>query len=89
MVWGPTNCGKTSLLNPILAFIPHQNVATLTKEGRFSLAMVNRTTELTFVDEFEADNLSAEQAKQVLQGMRGPHYFIPITFTFTGMHKIG
>ena len=89
MVWGPTNCGKTTLLNPILAFIPHQNVATLTKEGRFSLAMVNRTTELTFVDEFEAANLSAEQAKQVLQGMWGPQYSSPITFTYTGSHTIG
>ena len=68
MVVGPIDCGKTSIINPILEMIPSEHVASITAENQFSCSMLNDDTLLTFVDEFTEKHLSARDAKSVLQG---------------------
>ena len=68
MVVGPRDCGKTTIINPILELIPAEHVASLTPEKQFSCSMLNQDTELTMVDEFNEQNLTASSAKEVLQG---------------------
>ena len=68
MVVGPHDCGKTTMINPILELIPVEYIGSITKENQFSTSSINKDTRLTFVDEFEADRLTASQAKATLQG---------------------
>ncbi len=68
LVVGPKDCGKTTLINPILELIPHEFLASITKENQFSTSSINKNTRLTFVDEFSSDRLSADQCKSTLQG---------------------
>jgi hypothetical protein len=69
LVHGVKDCGKTSIVNPILGVIPTECVASITCErNQFATSMLTENTELTFVDEFTEDRLDADTAKNVLQG---------------------
>lgn len=54
---GPSNSGKTSWVAPILKMMDMENVATVTREGKFSAHMLNAETELLFVDEWAPGNI--------------------------------
>ena len=51
---GPGDSGKTTWLEPILAILDEEKVATCTDEGKFSTQMIESDTQLVFVDEFSA-----------------------------------
>ena len=67
LVYGPKNCGKTTIINPIMAFTKPEHVGSLTAEKEFSCSMLDPLTQLIFVDEFSDHTISAEIAKRVLQ----------------------
>ena len=69
MVTGPTNCGKTTLVNPILEIIDEEKVISITLEkNSFNTSMFEKETELCFVDEFVEEHLTPQQAKNLCQG---------------------
>ena len=70
MVVGKKNCGKTTLVNPLLNLIDEEKVASLTKEAKFATSMITADTQLVFVDEFSEQFLDASQAKMIIQGGR-------------------
>ena len=55
---GPSNSGKTSWIAPILKMMDMDNVATVTREGKFAAHMLRPETELLFVDEWAPGNKS-------------------------------
>ena len=65
---GAANSGKTSLSQPILVLIPHSNVATITKQRVFNKAMINRFTEVIFIDEACPSTLDMDDWKLLTQG---------------------
>ena len=65
---GPTNSGKTSLFLPILGVIHHGNVATITKQRVFNKAMINKATEVIFIDEATTSTLDIDDWKILTQG---------------------
>ena len=65
---GAANSGKTSLFQPILGLVHHSNVATITKQRVFNKAMINRFTELIFVDEASPSTLDIDGWKILTQG---------------------
>ena len=48
---GAANSAKTSLFQPLLGLIHHSHIATISKQRVFNKAMINRFTELIFIDE--------------------------------------
>ena len=68
LVFGEPDCGKSTIVKPVLQFIPMENMASFTKEKAFSTSLLKPETLLTHVDEFSEEYVSADQAKQVLQG---------------------
>ena len=70
MVVGKKNCGKTTLVNPLLNLIDEEKVASLTKEAKFATSMITADTQLVFVDEFSEQFLDPSQAKMIIQGGR-------------------
>ncbi len=48
---GAANSGKTSLFQPILGLVHHSNIVIITKQRVFNKAMINRFTEVIFIDE--------------------------------------
>ena len=67
LVVGKKNCGKTTLVNPLLNLIDEEKVASLTKEAKFATSMITADTQLVFVDEFSEQFLDASQAKMIIQ----------------------
>ena len=65
---GAANSGKTSLFQPILGLIHHSNVATITKQRVFNKAMINRFTEVIFIDEACPSTLDMDDWKILTQG---------------------
>ena len=65
---GAANSGKTSLFQPILGLIHHHNVATITKQRVFNKAMINRFTEVIFIDEACPSTLDIDDWKILTQG---------------------
>ena len=51
---GPGNSGKTTWLEPILAVLDEEKVATCTDEGKFATQMIEADTQLVFIDEYSA-----------------------------------
>ena len=47
---GPSDSGKTTWLTPILEIVDKENVATVTREGKFACHMITEETELLFID---------------------------------------
>ena len=47
---GEADSEKTSLFYPMLGLIHHSNVATVTKQKAFNKAMINKHTEVIFID---------------------------------------
>ena len=62
------NSGKTSLFQPILGLIHHHNVATITKQHVFNKAIINRFTEVIFIDEACPSTLDIDDWKILTQG---------------------
>ncbi|MCV6576596.1 MAG: DUF5906 domain-containing protein, partial [Cohaesibacter sp.] len=65
---GDTNSGKTSLFQPLLGLIHHNNVATIAKQKMFNKAMINHTTEVIFIDEASPSTLDIDDWKILTQG---------------------
>ena len=61
------NSGKTSLFQPILGLIHHHNVATITKQRVFNKVMINRFTEVIFIDEAFPSTLDIDDWKILTQ----------------------
>ncbi|XP_066922183.1 uncharacterized protein [Clytia hemisphaerica] len=65
---GSNNSGKTSWANVLLGLIPHNNVAIFSKEKTFGSMMINKRTELLFIDEWVYETMAPDQVKSILQG---------------------
>ena len=65
---GAANSGKTTLFQPILGIVHHSNIATITKQRVFNKAMINRFTEIIFIDEASPSTLDIDDWKIVTQG---------------------
>ena len=65
---GDANSGKTSLFHPILGLVHHNNVATVTKQRVFNKAMINKFTEVIFIDEASPTTLALDDWKILTQG---------------------
>ncbi|KAK3748776.1 hypothetical protein QZH41_013521, partial [Actinostola sp. cb2023] len=65
---GDTNSGKTSLFLPVLGIVHHTNVATVTKQRVFNKAMINKSTEVIFIDEATPNTLDIDDWKILTQG---------------------
>lgn len=68
VVVGEKDSGKTSWANVLLGLIPETKVAVLTKEKVFGSSMIKDDTELLFIDEWNADMMSSDLVKTLLQG---------------------
>ena len=65
---GDANSGKTSLFQPVLGLIHHSNIATVTKQRAFNKAMINKTTEVIFIDEASISTMEIDDWKILTQG---------------------
>lgn len=65
---GDANSGKTSLFLPMLGIMHHSNIATVTKQRAFNKAMINKFTELVFLDEATASTMDVDDWKTLTQG---------------------
>ena len=65
---GDANSGKTSLFQPLLGLIHHENIATITKQKVFNKAMINHTTEVIFFDKASPSTLEIDDWKILTQG---------------------
>ena len=65
---GAANSGKTSLFQPLLGLIHHSHIATISKQRVFNKAMINRFTELIFIDEASPSTLAIDDWKILTQG---------------------
>ena len=52
VVYGDSNCGKTSLFQPIAAVIGPEGLVETTKEGKFSTQMLTSETEVILLEEW-------------------------------------
>ena len=64
---GDANSGKTSLFFPLLGIIHHSNVATITKQRTFNKAMIDKFTELIFIDEASVSTMDIDDWKTLTQ----------------------
>ena len=48
---GPADSGKTSLFSPVFQIVPLNRIARVTKQKNFNKAMIDRYTEVIFLDE--------------------------------------
>ena len=62
------NSGKTSLFQPLLGLMHHSHIATITKQRVFNKAMINRFTEMIFIDEASPSTLAIDEWKILTQG---------------------
>ena len=65
---GEAGSGKTNLFYPILGLMHHSNVATVTKQKVFNKAMINKHTEVSFIDEATLSTLDVDDWKILTQG---------------------
>ena len=65
---GDANSGKTSLFQPVLGLIHHSNIATVTKQRAFNKAMINKATEVIFIDEASVSTMEIDDWKILTQG---------------------
>ena len=65
---GEADSGKTSLFYPILGLMHNSNVATVTKQKVFNKAMINKHTEVIFIDEATPSTLDVDDWKILTQG---------------------
>ena len=68
LVWGPSDSGKSTWLEPFRGIIPDKYIASITKEGKFGTSMITADTQLTFIDEFVPGIIPDWRAKQLFQG---------------------
>ena len=57
-----------TLLFILLGIIPSKFVATVSKEGVFSLSQLNQDTQLVHIDEWSTETMCSDTVKTVLQG---------------------
>ena len=68
VVAGPRDSGKSTWASVFLSIVSFRYLASITKEKRFSTAMINSDTQLVFLDEWSPDHLQSDTAKLLLQG---------------------
>ena len=56
------------MFQPILGIVHHSNIATITKQRVFNKAMINRFTEIIFIDEASPSTLDVDDWKILTQG---------------------
>ena len=67
-VAGPRDSGKTCWANIFHRVVPAESIATITKEHRFSAAMLTDDTQLVIVDKWSTHTMQSDLAKTILQG---------------------
>lgn len=65
---GPADSGKTSLFSPVFQIVPLNRIARVTKQKNFNKAMIDRYTEVIFLDEAFAGLLDVDDWKIICQG---------------------
>ena len=65
---GDANSGKTSHFQPVLGLIHHSNIATVTKQRAFNKAVINKATEVIFIDEASVSTMEIDDWKILTQG---------------------
>ena len=68
LVYGDSDSGKSSWARLFFGLISQSNIASITKEKSFGCSMLNEATELIFIDEWNSKTMSADTAKQLIQG---------------------
>ena len=68
VVAGPRDSGKTSWAAVFHRLIPAHCIAIITKERQFSAAMIDESTQLVIIDEWNATSMDSSLAKTILQG---------------------
>lgn len=69
-LFGSANCGKTSLIRPILNIFPPSTIMTVTKANSFELGSLKPDTQIIFLDEFSpgTSGLNRDQFLKLLEG---------------------
>ena len=65
---GAANSGKTSLFQSLLGLMHHSHIATITKQRVFNKVMINRFTEMIFIDGASPSTLAIGDWKILTQG---------------------
>ena len=65
---GPSNSGKSVWIIPIMEVMDEENIASLTREGKFSAGLLTKETEMIVVDEFTHDSINIDELKGICQG---------------------
>ena len=65
---GDASSGKTSLFQPVLGLVHHSNITTITKQRTFDKAMINRVTEVIFIDEASVSTMEVDDCKILTKG---------------------
>jgi energy-coupling factor transporter ATP-binding protein EcfA2 len=66
---GEADSGKTSLFYPLFGLIHHTNIATITKQKAFNKSMINKFTEVIFIDEASVSMMDIDDWKILTQGI--------------------
>ena len=53
-VIGPPNSGKTTWFAPITGIIGSENIASVTREGKFAAHLIDQNTEVVLMDEWSS-----------------------------------
>ena len=69
VVCGEKDSGKTSWASIIRGIIPDKFVATVSKEGKFAISMINDATQLIFIDEWSQETMMSDTVKTLMQGI--------------------
>jgi len=70
VAWGDSNSGKTSWAQVFFGLLGEKKIASIAKEKTFPFSMVNETTELVLLDEWNEKLLASDSCKTFFQGGR-------------------
>ena len=68
LVQGPSNSGKSVWIVPLFEILASENIASITREGKFGAALMTKDTEAVFVDEVSPKTIDLDEFKGILQG---------------------
>ena len=68
LVQGPSNSGKSVWIVPLFEILDSENIASITREGKFGAALMTKETEAVFVDEVSPKTIDLDEFKGILQG---------------------
>lgn len=65
---GPSNSGKSSWFSVIQGIIAHTDVATLTREGKFCMHLINDDTQVVLMEEWDKGDIELSEFKKLVEG---------------------